>query len=533
MIDNRIVGKSIATLRQARGMTQQQLAATLNVSHQAVSKWENGAALPDIQTLMDLTKLFGVTVEQLMSGDIPEARVENKTAQKSRPGAKPNLGAFFNGVFDDIGNLFRSEEPAAAEDAQPEDDGAADAKICDDDPGANDSKNESGFEIDLEKLLEMAPFMSRETVAEMLEKASRKLTVEQIARFAPFVDAAYLEKLISQADAGITWDTLKRVAPFLKKEAVDALARMAAEGRRFIQNGPTEEAAEDVCRTVSEVSEKIGSGVGEAFNKVIQFGSGISAKVSEAFSGLTDDDLAAEERRTNLRKSAFERALADERWDWIEKHLDELDDEALRAKIAERANQLGRGEWVAVHLGEYASDDAIGEAIQENDWGWLGDHVWKFSPETQQRVALAAMRAENWQWLSNYAEQISIGDCAVEIAENARKAGARMLAVQLAHYDMQPEQAEQTALNAVADGDCEYIDMIRDVLTPEALTRCAIRFTKAGSWDDALRLAAQIDARGLEWLMEAAIDAGNFDAIDILDGMLRAQSEPQDQPPKE
>ena len=66
MVDTRAVGRLIATLRQTKGLTQQQLAAALNVSHQAVSKWENGAALPDIQTLLDLTKLFGITVEQLL-----------------------------------------------------------------------------------------------------------------------------------------------------------------------------------------------------------------------------------------------------------------------------------------------------------------------------------------------------------------------------------------------------------------------------------------------------------------------------------
>ena len=50
MIDNRTVGRCIARLRVAKGMTQQGLAAALNVSHQAVSKWETGAALPDMQT---------------------------------------------------------------------------------------------------------------------------------------------------------------------------------------------------------------------------------------------------------------------------------------------------------------------------------------------------------------------------------------------------------------------------------------------------------------------------------------------------
>lgn len=42
MIDNRLVGKKISSLRQANGLTQQQLAVMMNVSHQAVSKWESG-----------------------------------------------------------------------------------------------------------------------------------------------------------------------------------------------------------------------------------------------------------------------------------------------------------------------------------------------------------------------------------------------------------------------------------------------------------------------------------------------------------
>lgn len=78
MIDNREVGKSIAFLRRMEGMTQQQLASAMNVSHQAVSKWETGAALPDIQTLLELTRLFGVTVEQLLCGGIPGQPTEDE-----------------------------------------------------------------------------------------------------------------------------------------------------------------------------------------------------------------------------------------------------------------------------------------------------------------------------------------------------------------------------------------------------------------------------------------------------------------------
>ena len=104
MIDNRTVGKTIAALRQARGMTQQQLAAAMNVSHQAVSKWENGAALPDIQTLMELTQLFGITVEQLLSGEIPEPRLESDSGVSLK-----NIGQFIDGMINDIGNVFKSD----------------------------------------------------------------------------------------------------------------------------------------------------------------------------------------------------------------------------------------------------------------------------------------------------------------------------------------------------------------------------------------------------------------------------------------
>ena len=47
MIDTILVGKQIASLRKAKGLTQNQLGERLNISFQAVSKWERGEALPD------------------------------------------------------------------------------------------------------------------------------------------------------------------------------------------------------------------------------------------------------------------------------------------------------------------------------------------------------------------------------------------------------------------------------------------------------------------------------------------------------
>lgn len=72
MPDTLAIGRAIAQLRRAMKMTQQTLAACLYVSHQAVSKWENGVALPDVMTLYTLCRLFGVSMEQLLTLDIAD-----------------------------------------------------------------------------------------------------------------------------------------------------------------------------------------------------------------------------------------------------------------------------------------------------------------------------------------------------------------------------------------------------------------------------------------------------------------------------
>ena len=61
-------GKYISRLRKKHDMTQLALAAALRVSHQAVSKWETGAALPDIDILLELANLFGVSIYNLILG---------------------------------------------------------------------------------------------------------------------------------------------------------------------------------------------------------------------------------------------------------------------------------------------------------------------------------------------------------------------------------------------------------------------------------------------------------------------------------
>ena len=60
------IGSRIAENRRRIGMTQEELAAKLAVSAQAVSKWENGTAAPSTTNLMAMAKLFGVEAAELL-----------------------------------------------------------------------------------------------------------------------------------------------------------------------------------------------------------------------------------------------------------------------------------------------------------------------------------------------------------------------------------------------------------------------------------------------------------------------------------
>lgn len=64
------IGKNIKKLREAKQITQEQLGKLLNVSHQAVSKWENDGALPDISLLPEMGRVLEVLVDDLLKDEI-------------------------------------------------------------------------------------------------------------------------------------------------------------------------------------------------------------------------------------------------------------------------------------------------------------------------------------------------------------------------------------------------------------------------------------------------------------------------------
>lgn len=66
------IGNKIRELRKQRGITQEQLAESIGVSFQAVSKWENNIALPDITLVPVLASYFGVSMDELFDFNLKE-----------------------------------------------------------------------------------------------------------------------------------------------------------------------------------------------------------------------------------------------------------------------------------------------------------------------------------------------------------------------------------------------------------------------------------------------------------------------------
>ena len=79
-----ILADKILSLRKSNGWSQEELAEKMNVSRQSISKWESAAAIPDINRILELSRLFGVTTDYLLKddhdvtmyseGDVPENR---------------------------------------------------------------------------------------------------------------------------------------------------------------------------------------------------------------------------------------------------------------------------------------------------------------------------------------------------------------------------------------------------------------------------------------------------------------------------
>lgn len=183
-------GAAIAAYRQRMNMSQQGLAGLMNVTHQAVSKWEKGLALPDTETLLALAKLFGTSMEDLLMGRLPKEPEPEVTEEAAN-----------------------AEGPAPAQEEPAE-------------PAAEPVQAAGLGDLDFSSVMNMLPFVSTK-VADRLFRAyaeSSQPDAGKLSTIAPFVSTRALnDYLLAHPLADYSPEMLCGLAPFLPTATVDAL----------------------------------------------------------------------------------------------------------------------------------------------------------------------------------------------------------------------------------------------------------------------------------------------------------------------
>lgn len=72
-----LVAKYLSYLRKEHGYTQEELSEILKVSRQAISHWECGASMPDVHILLALSKLYDVTINEILEPEVRSGKIEN------------------------------------------------------------------------------------------------------------------------------------------------------------------------------------------------------------------------------------------------------------------------------------------------------------------------------------------------------------------------------------------------------------------------------------------------------------------------
>ena len=118
-----MTAKYLQFLRKSHGFTQDDLAQKLNITRQAVSKWETGTTLPDLETLLKLSKLYHITINDILEPEIQPQRITDFEQLSTIPendlkevlkqfdavslvtalmGASPETNSFVEKIFPDI-----------------------------------------------------------------------------------------------------------------------------------------------------------------------------------------------------------------------------------------------------------------------------------------------------------------------------------------------------------------------------------------------------------------------------------------------
>lgn len=186
-----IAGQNISRMRKERNMTQMELAEKLYVSYQAVSSWERGLTMPDIDKLSELSHIFNCSIEEILGS-------RNTAVEKILNGEIPNV--------EEIPEIAPIVPPAVIDETV---------------KAAGESKG-----LTPEILISIAPFIGRDLLDELTEKTRDcidDLTV--LCDLAPFLSREALNKLVERIEKVDDPALLCSLAPFIGEKGMRTILK--------------------------------------------------------------------------------------------------------------------------------------------------------------------------------------------------------------------------------------------------------------------------------------------------------------------
>ena len=219
MIDNERTGRNIMILRLEKGLSQQGLAEVCGVTHQAVSKWENGAALPDIQTMLFLSRFFDTPMEEMLTRELSTEPAEGSASlppERGLPAAAEAEApvAPETAAQTDMPTLSWDRIVGLAPFASQQ---AVDRLIRDKLAARDGEKPEWGM------LTGLMPFASRELITSLFEANMDSMDPSALGAIAPFVSREFLDRAVLKQEGQLDWDAVMGIVPFLSSQTVDRL----------------------------------------------------------------------------------------------------------------------------------------------------------------------------------------------------------------------------------------------------------------------------------------------------------------------
>jgi transcriptional regulator with XRE-family HTH domain len=214
-MDIKKFGAYISKLRKAHDLTQSQLAESLNVTRQAVSKWEMGDSFPDISLLPKLSDIFGISVDQLLNyGESPKE--ESKIMIEVVKGMPEHV----------VDMLQNNELPVESV--------VNVAPIIKPSTLNLIAEGLGKHGIDIRHIVELATYINESRLTNLLKRAEslENLNEEMLEKFVPFLDQEAKDTILSKIiDGELESSLLKILIPYLDPSRFTLIEAAVLEGQ--------------------------------------------------------------------------------------------------------------------------------------------------------------------------------------------------------------------------------------------------------------------------------------------------------------